>query len=425
MRKCMYVLIFLSVIITGCSIFQPADSELVPEATAIPTFAPVTTPDSILVPTAPLNITIWLPEEFNPEDDSEASQLLKNRLNEFTERHPGVRVEVRIKALEGTGGLLDALSTAHTAAPLALPDLIILPMYEFTTAVARDLLYPIDALSLDDDRSDIYDFANQMTNIQGTHFGVPFAIDSLILAYQPSNVGDPPRDWASVLDSENILGFAAADRQAFTSLALYHSAGGQFLDDEDRPTLENATLLELLSFLDSARQSGVTPYWLTQYDTDDRAWQAFILNQTNLVVTWMHHFMTSDQDDIAATHIPTLTGSPYTIANGWILAIATPQSERHELAYQLASFLTESQFIGEWTSAAGYFPPRSNALESWSTPTNQALANQLLPIAQVVPAESVINFIGPILKQITVDVLKNQLTPDEAVQVAVELLSSP
>lgn len=58
-------------------------------------------------------LQVWLPPEFDPVGNSPASQLLKARLADFVVEHPGTQLEVRVKGLDGPGGLLDALSAAN------------------------------------------------------------------------------------------------------------------------------------------------------------------------------------------------------------------------------------------------------------------------------------------------------------------------
>jgi hypothetical protein len=83
---------------------------------------------------------------------------------------------VRIKALDGPGGLLDALSAANAAAPLALPDLILLPRPQLETAALKGLLTPFDGLSASLNNGDWYDYARDLAQLQDSTFGLPLAM---------------------------------------------------------------------------------------------------------------------------------------------------------------------------------------------------------------------------------------------------------
>ena len=98
-------------------------------ATAVPTLAttPVPATEPVYTPSGPVILRIWLPPQFDPASGTPAGVLLQSRLDQFTAAHPEVKIEVRLKAEEGPGGLLEALSTAGAAAPLVLPDVVALP----------------------------------------------------------------------------------------------------------------------------------------------------------------------------------------------------------------------------------------------------------------------------------------------------------
>ena len=63
-----------------------------------------------------VTLRVWLPAEFDPSSATPAGDLLKARLDEFATQNPGVRIDVRIKAIQGPGGLLESLVTASAAA---------------------------------------------------------------------------------------------------------------------------------------------------------------------------------------------------------------------------------------------------------------------------------------------------------------------
>ena len=107
---------------------------------------PPSAPEGTVVPTLPIGarlVRIWLPPEFDPQGNSPASSLLKARLDEFASENPDVRLEVRVKALEGAGGLLESLVAANVAAPLALPDLVLLPRPLLESAAIKRIALPL------------------------------------------------------------------------------------------------------------------------------------------------------------------------------------------------------------------------------------------------------------------------------------------
>jgi multiple sugar transport system substrate-binding protein len=421
-----FAAIMLWLLLAGCSelpISGQATATLVPTQT--PTILPTSTVEPTQIPARPATILIWLPPQFDLNNGTPGSELLKERLDEFTARRSGIKVDVRVKALSGTGGILDSLIAANAAAPLALPDLILIPRDILENAALKGLLFPLDDLISPLDDGDWYPYAQQLAHLQNSTFGLPFAGDALVLLYRPAEVQEPPRDWPATLEVNAPLIFPAAGEQSQFTITEYMAAGGKVEDEEGRPMLDVDTLEKMLTFFQSAESAGVMPFWLTQYTTDQQAWEAYNEAQSNLVVTWISRFLSELPVDTDAAPVPTPEGAPFTLANGWVWALSNPQVERHAAALELAEFLTTSDFLSQWTAASGYLPPRSSALDGWSNTTLQRLAEQIARSAQIFPSADVMTAISPALQQATVEVLKEQIDPATAAQEAANTVSGP
>ncbi len=176
-------------LLAGCGPASPPPaSTLSPGLTATPRlstpgFAPTDRVGAAQGPAARL-IRVWLPPQLNPSNGTPAGNLLKTRLDEFSAAHPGLRLEVRVKAESGPAGLLESLAAARQAAPSALPDLIALPYRDMESAATKGLIYPLDNLTGVLAGSDWYDYAHQLAQSQDATFGLPFAGDALVLVYQ-------------------------------------------------------------------------------------------------------------------------------------------------------------------------------------------------------------------------------------------------
>ena len=412
--------------------------------TPSPTLSPTLLPSPDLQPTSagPVTLTIWLPPQFDPASGTASGNLLAERLEEFSLRRPGVRLDVRIKALDGAGGLLDSLTSASAAAPLALPDLIVLPRPLMEAAALKGLLHPLDGLAISLDNSDWYDYAIELSRLQNASFGVPLAGDALLLAYRPGILPEPPKTWEEVLTSENPLIFAAADPQAATSLAFYMASGGFVQDDQGRPALDETILAQLLVFFQAAEQNQVMPYWLTQYETFDQAWGGYLENPAAMTITWWSRYLLEeetlaeavplpdeeevvDEDPLAAASLPTPSGAPFTLATGWALSLAGSQPARQPLAIELAEFLTESSFLASWSEAAGLLPPREEALNRWRDTPTKTLASRVASSAHLFPSTDLLTSLAPHVQQATLQILKQQAEPLSLAQATVERLTNP
>lgn len=417
-----------ALLLAGCAELFPPGAAITPAPTSPPTPTPTRplspAPEATATP-GPATLRLWLPPQFMPGGETPAGSLLEARLKEFTARRSEVRLEVRAKAAEGPGGLLDSLTAANAAAPLALPDLILLPRAELETAALKGLLYPLDDLTDALDDEDWFPYAQQLARLQNTAYGLPFAGDGLVLLYRPAAVAAPPGDWQTALAVGGPLIFPAADPQALHTLAQYLATGAPIQDGEGRPTLEAGALTQVLAFYQAAGAAGVMPFWITQFTTDEQAWQAYLQNQGNLLVTWTSRYLGNLPGDTAAAPLFTPGGEPFTLANGWVWAISSPQIERHALSAELAEFLTSGDFLARWSAAAGYLPPRNSALAGWNDAALQGLAERVARSAQIVPPADVLAVLSPALQQTTIGVLKDQIDPETAARQALEQLPGP
>jgi multiple sugar transport system substrate-binding protein len=418
-------------------LFSACDLQLPPDlfpsknvgATSTATVAPTSTIEPTIpvtaTPLGPVTLKLWLPPQFDPASGTPAGNILKTRLAEFSARllrqgMPDVQVEVRIKDIDGPGGLLDVLGTASAAAHQALPDLVILPSEHLETAALQGWLYSFDNLSSQLDDPDWFGFAREMARVQKNTFGMPFAADALAQVYHPQVVPEPLKDLAGVLAGTLPFVFTGADPQAAFTHALYLDAGGATRDEQGKPVLDATKLEEVLTFYKDANSAGVLPYWLSGLQSDDQAWQAFQDGRTDQVVTWVSRYLDSAGETESLASIPTRNGAPIAVGSGWAWALTSPEPSHHPASVQLAEFLTESSFLSRWTEALGLLPARPSSLEAWDDTRH---AGELLPVAgslRLYPPPEILESLGKALEKATVDVLKEQADPNQAAQEAVE-----
>ena len=385
-------------------------------------------PEDANTPAGPITLRLWLPQQFDPGGSTPAGDLLNARLSEFMDENPGVRIEVRLKALEGSGGLLESLAAANAAAPLALPDLIALPRPLLESAALKGLVHPYDGMTGVLEADGWYDYARQLAYLQESIFGLPFAGDALVLVYHPLDMDIPPRDWETAMSIGSALAFSAADSQALFTINQYQAAGGTVWDAQGHPYLDESVLTQVLTFYQQASQSGLMPLWLTQLESDEQVWQAFLEEQAPMAVVWASHYFTEAPGLSFKTMIaPPITadGQINTMATGWIWALAAPDRARRMLAAQLAEFLVEPQFLAEWNYAARYLPPNTQALTGWEDPLQRTLIGRILEAAQLSPSEDLLSSLGPALEQAVLFVLKQQADPTTAAQIAVKQVNQP
>jgi multiple sugar transport system substrate-binding protein len=231
MKRFRLFLVFALLLSAACSglpeLVETPVPTRAPTGTAAP-LRPTSTPAAQTTPDGPVMLRIWVPPQFDPYADTEAGKLLLARLEEFAARRPRMRLDIRVKALQEPGGILDALTTTSAAAPLAMPDLLLLPHPLMEAAALKGLLVPFDNLSTAMEAPDWYDYARQLARLQNSTFGIPFAGDGLLMVYRPDQVGEPPRDWQGAQQMQLPLAFPVADPRRCSPWLCTRQLGGGF-----------------------------------------------------------------------------------------------------------------------------------------------------------------------------------------------------
>jgi ABC-type glycerol-3-phosphate transport system substrate-binding protein len=384
----------------------------------------------LVTPEVPPSVRVWLPEEFDPANGTPAGNLLKARLEAFEGSHPGVNIEIRTKAQSGPGGLLEALTTASNAAPSTLPDLIALPRPFLEAAALKGLLHPYDGVSSALDGADWYEYARQLGHIQNSTYGLPFAGDALALIYDAQKYSPLATDWVSLTGLGEPLYFPAADPQAAFTMAEYLAGGWQVQDEQGKLALNAPGLAAVLSFYRQAGQNGVMPEWLVNFLDEDQIWEEVNASRASLAIVSISRYLKARlnaglPEQIRVAPLPTRDGKVYSLANGWVWALGSPLAERQKLAVELAEYLTEAEFLGRWSQAAGYMPSRPGAVQWWSDVQMRSAVDQLASSSRLQPSVDVTSTLGPALQSAVVRVLKEGADPLEAAQTAAQSLHVP
>ncbi len=416
---------WLEPILPGLFDGQPTNT-VEAQPTLTPPPEPTQTPEPQPTLGGAITLTVWLPPQFDPAAETPAGQLLQQRLDAFMEENPGVLINVRIKAPSGPGGLLESLTAAAAAAPNALPSVIALNRGDLEAAALRGLIYPLEGVSEELESPDWYPYARQLSRVQDIPFALPIAGDALMLFYRPVSVGgSPPQTWQEVLAFGNPLLFAGDDPQALLTLTLYRSLGGLVQDLQGRPALQPDLLQQVFELYQEGARRGTFPQVVSQYQSGGQVWQAYLDGQADWAVTFASFYLTDLPADTAPLLLPSLGGDDFTQAIGWGLAIAEPDPQRRPLAVALAEYLSEADFLAEWAETAGYLPVHPTSLSGWQPVTLQNTLSRVALSAQIRPSNEILASLGPVLRESSLAVLRNQASPAQAAQSAVEKLITP
>ena len=173
-------------------------------------------------------------------------------------------------------------------------------------------------------------------------------------------------------------------------------------------------LKSVFDLLSQGTESNLFPFWLTQFQTDDQAWQAIAENRAQMSITWSKNYLLGNNPSILSSSLPTKNSTSFTYGKGWMWSITNLDGEKHEILEALTLHLSSPSFLAEWTAATGYYPTEGNVLELWPENSNTDLGWQSLPSAIALPSEEVLNSVGGSLQTVIEQILKQEIDSAEA-----------
>jgi multiple sugar transport system substrate-binding protein len=371
---------------------------------------PVVTPDPSQV------MTVWLPPDLNPNSSSAASKLMAQRLDAFQKQNGSIKINIRIKNLSGPHGMLETLAITHQAAPLAMPSIVVLQQTDLEQAVRQALVFPVTNLQSMLNSADWYPFAQDMAQVGNKWYGVPFSGDALILIYRADSDKTVINTWDDILKLNQLVIFPASDPDALTTLALYQSLSGNINTATPTPALQEKELGQVFSFYQLAARQGVFPYSLSQYERFDQTWTAYRNHQSRLVVTWASTYLKDPEPEDQALPLPGLNGTPYTLATGSMFVLSEANPDRQKISLELIDFLVEPAFISQLNQAVGNIPTRITANNYPEDPNKQVLFDKIGKSAHLLPVLPVYFPLTNHLKEAAVQIIRLQLSPQDAVK---------
>jgi ABC-type glycerol-3-phosphate transport system substrate-binding protein len=317
---------------------------------------------------------------------------------------------------------LDSLTATSAAAPQSLPDLIALSRPDMEMAALKGLIFPLERFTEIPDDSNWYAFTREMALLQGSTFGLPFAADSLAIVYRPANVPGFTGVFADLVETQNQLTFPAGSDLSIYQLALYLSEGGQVQDNQRRPKLDVDPLTNVFRLMQEGVGGGVFSPEFIDFQNDNQVWDTFRDGQTHMVVTWVSNYLQNGPADARLIPLLSNADNPITIGTGMSWSVATPNESRQQLAVELAEYLVAPDYLHAWSLAAGYIPSRPSAMENWPDQGLRAIISQIALTTYLHPSNDIMTSIGPVLREGTIQVLRDMMDPSQAASVAVETL---
>jgi multiple sugar transport system substrate-binding protein len=398
------------------SVPQPSPT-ILPEDSSSPVNTPSlggSTPTAIGSPL----ITLWLPPFFRPESNSPGGKILQGRIRDYETQHPGVSVIVRIKAATGAGGLRDSLAVAAAAAPGALPDLVALDQSNLRAAAIKGLIYPLDDLFAADVWSGCYPYAQSMIETGSRRYGLPFSGDAIVLADMlPSGAG--PETWEQTYARTGAMHFTLGDSHSLFLFFGYYAAGGTPFQSLAGVEIKPDPLEKELTWLAGLNEHKILSPRSLQIDSFENA---FLLLENYGDSSATLYSLASRGKGYSIHYLPTPEGERFSLATGWSWAVATSDPDRMKRAADLMRWLTDPEFLAQWTAAQGVLPTSRAALDRWPPGGQRDLLMGISEEALAFPEDEISNSIGPIFSKAAREVLSDGVSPASAAREAVQAI---
>jgi ABC-type glycerol-3-phosphate transport system substrate-binding protein len=417
--------------LTGCGLLRSGDKQTAtpPTATAPPT-AIGTSPGLPLpgtTPLAPVNDTsltlvMWTTEDYAPNSETGGGLQLMEQIQTFKQERE-VNIDVILKKRSSAGGLLDFLTTASVAAPSVLPDLVTLSASDLYRAAQAGLLQPLDGLLSPQLLDDQFDFATELTHVQGATMGVLYQADLQHLVYDSTVIAQAPRSWNDLYDSGASFVFASGAGMNDVILIQYLSLGGKLVNESGQPSLDIEQLTQALEFFQQALDKGIIPPAVLDLTDASIAWAIYRIGEAGMAQVPASIYL-ADRAGLSSAGfgpVPLQITGTTTVGNGWVLAIVTQDPERQRMTAELIEHLLSPENNGAWTLKTGRLPARYASLQAWDeNDPYLPFIRDLLAQASPAPNPDLAAAIGAPLAEALAQVLNKQATPADAAQTAVE-----
>jgi len=398
--------------------------------TATPTAAevvatPATTPTPAL--TRP-EITVWWPAALSPAAGSPAEAVLLSQLDDFRATQ-NRSLLLRVKRLDGVGGIMSTLRNASSVAPLAVPDLVLLPREELVIAAQSGLIVPLEGRVPAALTRGLYAAALDLGTVSGTLYGLPYLLEARHLVYRPAAYDPAPDGLAALVEAGRpfALVIGAETNVSDTLLIQYVAEGGRLADEEGNPALDEEPLRRVLTLYRAALDGGLLPPdALTGLHAADY-WGRFQSGGLAAIGVDSTTYLARRASVPGAVPAPLVAaGSPApTTLHGWMWALSTPDPDRQAAALEFLGWIMRAEYQAALSQALGRLPSQRAALRLWDDAVYVPLADRLLNAAAPILPEDVNSSVASALQEALEAVLRREQTPEDAAAAAALAVAQP
>lgn len=376
-------------------------------------------------------LTVWTVEAVSPMAGEESALFFEQTIQGFELANPNIDVKVLLKKPTGKGGVLDFLRTAKEVAPSVLPDVVVMQATDLNQAFAERLIQPLDGKL---DRSIVQDLlpaSRRVGTVNEKLAGVPLGIQMEHTVYNTGVFTGTPIYWTNVLSRNTRYLFPAKGVNGLVNdvtLAQYFSAGGELVDEEGLPKIDDRALSAVLSFYEQARDNGNIDVSLLETGATEELWPNYLAGQAGIAQLSVSQYLTDrhllNSTQPAALPVEDATKIPSGIMHAWVLVLITDDVNRQDAALRLLETFLSTENNATWNQINKSIPVRDSSYQLLAVDDPYwAFLTQALNTARPEPRFSGYDRVGRILQQAVEQVLRAEATATEATSTAIDALT--
>jgi ABC-type glycerol-3-phosphate transport system substrate-binding protein len=261
--------------------------------------------------------------------------------------------------------------------------------------------------------------------------GVPLGLEMEHIVYNTLVFTATPMLWTDVLSSNTGYLFPAKGVNGLVNdatLAQYFSAGGEFLDDQETPKIDDRVLRSVLEFYQQALENGIIDASILEASTPEELWPIYLEARAGIAQISVRQYLTDREllNNSTFASVPVESGEHTSVAitHSWVLVLVTDKPDRQKAALGLIEWFLSTNNNAAWNNINKSIPTRDTAYQQLADDDPYwVFLTEQLNTTRPQPGFTGYDQIGRIIQQAIQQVISGEATPEEATATAIDALT--
>ena len=143
-----------------------------------------------------------------------------------------------------------------------------------------------------------------------------------------------------------------------------------------------------------------------------------------MIISQLSSFRHYQSPDISVLSLPLSDNvSEYPLINTWNLVLIEENPIYQEEAVRFAEYFSDIAVNDELSAKAGYIPVRRGDHKAWAEDPQREIVEMMSESGLLAPNNQITNKLVPLINNAVLQVIKNQMSPDDAAKEAMSSLN--